>query len=470
MEVLINSKTDVNHEIEIIVPYEELRPLFEKAYRDEAKDIAIPGFRRGKAPIQIIRKRFGQAIEYQVIEKLSNDYFRTALEERNIVPIGQPVLHTLDYEPGGALTIKVNYETAPDVTVRDYKGVQLEKFVHTVTDEEVEDEILGLRKSQRTLTAAEIPTDENYLVTIDIQMLDDEGQPVPGKRNENMKVDLGDEQMSRDLISELYNMKAGEEKDVEFTHEHEDHEHVERARILVKTVEQVTLPEMTDEFAATVSQGQAETVDALYAFVRARLEEIWLDRYDRQLEQDLVNEIVKRNAFEVPQTILDNILDDMVKQLQDYQPDKKLPDDFNQEEYRKRREPEAKFTGQWMFIRDALIEAEGINVGDEDLEEKAAKDSEATGIDKERLVEFYKKSPQYTQNILVEKLLQALLSFSDIKEIDDNDISKTGLAPLDMNSFPHAHDHDHDHEHGHDHEHSSVEVVEDADSADEESK
>ena len=156
MEVLIHSKNDVDHEIEIIVPYEELLPLFEKAYREEAKNITLPGFRRGKAPLQIVRKRFGTSIEYQVIEKLSNDYFRTALEERDIKPLGQPVLHTLDYEPGGALTIKVDYETAPDLTPRDYKGVQLEKLVHEITEEEVSEEISGFLKSERTLTPEEI--------------------------------------------------------------------------------------------------------------------------------------------------------------------------------------------------------------------------------------------------------------------------------------------------------------------------
>ncbi|MBN1448191.1 MAG: trigger factor [Bacteroidetes bacterium] len=430
MEVLINSKTAVSHEIEIIVPYEELRPHFDKAYREEAKNIVIPGFRRGRVPLQIIKKRFGDAIEYQVIEKVSNEFFREAMEERDIKPIGQPVLHDLDYKPGEQLTMKVAYETEPEVLASNYKGLQLERLTHEVTDEEVDDEIQGLLKSQRTLDAVEQADDENHLVTIDIQMLDEDGKPKAGQRNENMKVDLDDENMSRDLIAELYNMKAGEEKDVELTHQHGDHEHIERAHIRVKSVERTTMPELDDAFAERVSNGDVKTVPELRRFIHTRLEELWENRYRQQLDNDLVGEIIKRNPFAVPESMIDSILDEWVKQLQERQPGKELPPDFDAEEYRKGRRQEAEYTAKWMFLRDSIIEQEGIKLEDADVEEKAARDSEAMGIDKERLIEFYKSSPQYTQTILMEKLMNFLHSESEIKDIDDNDISKTGMSPL----------------------------------------
>ncbi|HOJ05317.1 MAG TPA: trigger factor [Bacteroidota bacterium] len=452
MEVLIKSKSDVAHEIEINVPYEELAPHFEKAYREEARNITLPGFRRGKVPMQIIRKRFGQAIEYQVIEKLSNDFFKTALEERNITPIGQPVLHDMDYEPGSTLSIKVDYETAPEVVAKDYTGLQLERLVHTVTEEELDDEILALRKSRRQLEPADKPEDESFLVTIDIQMLDAQGEVIPGKGNDNMKVDLSDDNVNSDLASELYNLSVGEEKDVEFTHQHEDHEHVERWRIKVLRVERSTLPELDDAFAKEISNGEAESVDALRTVIRGRLEDLWRDRYERQLENDLVNEIIKHNHFDIPPSLLNSILDDMVKDLTERQPGKRLPDDFNHEEYRKYRTGEAEFIARWMFLRDSISELEGIKLEDEDVLEKARKDSEVYGIPPERLVEFYKSSPQYTQNILVEKLLRFLLASAEIKEVDDNDISHVGTTPLSFQDAmaQHEHGHDHDHDHAHD--------------------
>jgi trigger factor len=451
LEVLINNKTDVSHEIEIIVQNEELQPHFEKAYREEAKNIVIPGFRRGRVPLQMIKKRFGKEIEYQIIEKLSNDFFRNAMEERDIKLIGQPVLHDLDYKPGEALTIKVSYDTEPEVVAKDYLGLQLEHLTHAITDEEVDDEVNGVLKSRRTLEAVEKADDDNFLVTIDIQMLDEEGTPVPGQRNENMKVELDDEYVNRDLVAELLNMKVGEEKDVELTSTHGDHQHSEHAHIKVKSVERVTLPELDDAFVSEYTKGTSSTVQELRSMIHDRLVEIWEQRYRQQFENDVVNEVVKRNSFEVPPSVVESILDDWLKQVQEQQPGKQLPADFNVEEYRKGRSKEAAFTAQWMYLRDSIIEQEGIKLEDSDVEEKAARDSASMGIEKERLIEFYKSAPQYTQTMLVEKLLAYLTEHAEVKTIDDNDISRTGMDGISFEDHDHDH-HDHDHDHGHEHD------------------
>ncbi|MDX9759598.1 MAG: trigger factor [Bacteroidota bacterium] len=446
MEVLINSKSEVSHEIEIIVSSEELQPHFEKAYREEARKISIPGFRPGKVPVQVVKKRFGKEIEYSVIEKLSNEFFRTAIEERDIKPIGQPVLQDLDYKPGEPLTIKVAYDTEPEVVAKDYLGVQLERLAHTVTDEEVEDEIQRALKSRRTLEEVEKADDENFLVTVDIQMLDAEGTPVPGQRNENLKVELDDEYTNRDLVAELLNMKTGEEKDVELTHTHGDHEHTDRAHIKIVRVERVTLPDLTDDFAREYSNGEVETVKDLRRVVHERLEEVWRNRYQQQLDNDLVGEIVKRNPVAVPESIVENMIDEWMKSLREQQPGKKFPADFNETEYRTSRRPEAEFTAKWMYLRDSIIEQEGIKLEDADVEQKAAKDSEAMGIEKDRLIEFYKNAPQYTQSMLVEKLLAHLYAQAEIKDVDDNDLSRTGMDGVAFHEHDHDHDHDHDQE------------------------
>ncbi len=393
MEVLINSKSDVTHEIEIIVQNEELQPHFEKAYREEAKNIVIPGFRRGRVPLQIIKKRFGKEIEYQIIEKLSNEFFRNAIEERDIKPVGQPILHDLNYNPGEALTIKVSYDTEPDVVAKDYTGLQLEHLMHTITDEEIDEEVKGILKSRRTLEAVDKADDDDFLVTIDIQMLDEEGTPVAGQRNEDMKVELDDEYVNRDLVAELLNMKVGDEKDVELTSTHGDHEHTERAHIKVKTVERVTLPELNDEFVAEYTSGGASTEAELRTMIHDRLVEVWAQRYKQQFENDLVGEVVKRNGFEVPPSVIEGILDDWLKQAQEQQPGKQFPEGFDVEEYRKGRTKEAEFTAQWMYLRDSIIEQEGIKLEDSDVEDKAERDSVSMGIEKERLIEFYKNAP-----------------------------------------------------------------------------
>ena len=430
MEVLINSKSEVEHEIEIVVPYAELQPHFDKAYRSEAKNIVLPGFRKGRAPLQMIKKRFGNAIEYQVIEKLSNDYFKEAVEERDIHTVGQPQLVDMDYEPGENLTLKVTYETAPDIVAADYKGVQLERLTHEVTDEEIDEEMQQLRKNHRKLEEVEKADGEDYLVTCEIQALDDDGKPVPEKKNENLKVELDDENVHRDLKAELLNMKAGEEKDIELTHEHEDHQHIERAHVKVKTVERIELPEVDDTFASEASQGKATNVEQLRDLVITSLVASWEQRYKTQLETDLVEEIIKRNPFEVANGVITTIIDGWIEQTKESQPGKELPPDFDLDGYRKYREPEAISAAKWMYLRDSIVTQEKLTVDDSDLMAKAEKDSEQIGIDKEKLLEYYKGSPQFTDNLLAEKLLGWLLDSAEIKEIDDNDISKLGMEAV----------------------------------------
>lgn len=461
MEVLINSKTDVSHQIEIIVPAADLVPHFEKAYREEGRNLAMPGFRRGKVPLQIIKKRFGAAIEAQVLEKLSNDFFRTALEERNIHPVGQPVLDDIDYTPGEQLTVKISYETMPEVTATGYKGLQLEKLTHEVTDEEVEESIDRVREQRRTLEEADFADDENFIVTCDLQFLDENGEPVADKRRDNYAVDLRSEREHRDLKAELYNMRSGETKDVEFTEEDQNGEEVtERVRISVHKIERVTLPEINEEFCTATSGGEASTLDALRSFVRTKLEDDWRKHYQTRLENEAISEIVKQNSFDVPMAVVNDVLDNFVEDLKRQFQGRALPKEFNVAEYRTYREGEAKSLAQWAFIREHIIEQEGITIEDADIEAHARESAGQLGIDIDRLLPYYKESADVKNRLLQDKLVAFILENASIKEVNDQDVSGTALAPFaDVahdhdHTHDHAHDHDHDHAHDHDHDHA----------------
>lgn len=457
MDVLIHSKTSVEHEIEIVVSPEELAPHFEKAYREEAKNITLPGFRKGRAPVQLIRKRFGEAIEYQVIEKLSNEFFKQAVEERDIKPIGQPALHDLEYKPGLPLTIKISYQTAPDVVAADYLDIPLERLTHVVTDEEVEDEVNYLRQLHRTLENADRADEEGFLVTCDIQMLSSTGEPLPDQNRSNVKFDLGDETLNRDLKAELLNMHAGDEKDIELTHETKDgEEDIERARVQVNKIERIILPELDDEFAKLASQGRAESMDALRNDLRRRLEETWQKRYQSQLENDLISQIILRNPVDVPEFIVEEVLDDFVNQVAYRFPDKKLPDDFNADEFKEQRRAEAVAVAKWMFIRDSIIEKEVIKLEDADVESVAEERSAQLGISKEQMMDFYKNSAQMTNSILIDKLMKHLMNHASIRDVSDDDLSGTAMAPM------HIHHHDDD---VHDEDQPAEGVTDDNDSS-----
>jgi trigger factor len=453
LEVLINSHSDVEHEIEIVVPQEELREHFEKGYREHAKKISMPGFRPGKVPLQMIKRLYGPAIEAEVIEKLANDLFKQAIDERDIKPFGQPVLENIDMKPEAPVSIKIKYETMPDTEAKDYTGLQIERLRHNVTVDEVEDEIRYLLKSRKKLEEEEIALDDDYRVTCEIQMLDAEGNPIAGQKNDNLVVDLDDENLNRDLKAELLNMKVGEEKDVEFTHDNKDGgEDTERAHLKVLKVEKVTLPELDDAFANEVTHGRYVTVEALREGLFADLNANWKQRYDQLFETEIRNEIIRRNIFAVPSQMVENMKTEYLNHLRDRQPDKKLPENFDVDDYKKSIDNEVVSLIRWMFLRDSIIKQENIAVADEDVMAKAEEEAAKLHIEKERLLEYYKTSSATSDQILNDKLLRFLADASEIKDVNDDDISQSPLMPFAEIPHDHEHDHDHDH-HGHDHEH-----------------
>jgi FKBP-type peptidyl-prolyl cis-trans isomerase (trigger factor) len=214
---------------------------------------------------------------------------------------------------------------------------------------------------------------------------------------------------------------------------------------------------LTDEFATEITEGTVTTMQELYPDIRRRMEEFWKKRYEEQLNNDLIAELVRRNNIDIPDSIVTSILDDMLKDYQNRLPDKKLPPDFDERDFRERGKKQAVFTAQWMYIRDAIIEKEGIDFDDTEIAEKAEEISRNTGIDSEQVLELFKSVPQYSDTFLFEKLLKLLQSWSDIKDVNDNDISSTGMSPLHIgqeHATPHDHhSHDHDHSHVHDHTH-----------------
>src|SRR5512147_1334482 len=127
MEVAVNDITDVQKEIHIIASPGELIPHFEEAYKREQPKIEIKGFRKGKAPIDLVKKMYGESIEYGALDVIASDIFREVAVERHIHPIGEPVLTDMHYHRGEPLSFKVKYEVKPSVTLGEYKGIPAEK-------------------------------------------------------------------------------------------------------------------------------------------------------------------------------------------------------------------------------------------------------------------------------------------------------------------------------------------------------
>jgi trigger factor len=416
MDVSITDITEVEKEISIHASAGELVPHFEKAYQRYLPTIEIKGFRKGKAPIDLVKKIHGESIEYNALDTIASEVYRSVVQERNIHPIGDPVLTDIDYKRGEALTFKIKYEVKPNFKLADYKGVAVEKLIHPVTDKEIEDELLRLRKANSTSTEAASAADDEHVVIADIQQLDESGTPLIGKKNADTRLYLAGGTMYQEIKDALRNAAPGETKRVKFETEHEGKKQINHLELAVKKVEKVNIPELDNELVKKVTKDKMSTVDEFLSHLREDLGNYWKDQSERTLIDALIGEIVRRHDFVVPETLVRGITDSLIEDLQNRYPNKKLPSDFDEGQFREQNRGYAVFQAKWYLIRERLIEAEQLTVSDADIEQHAAIEATKIGIEQERLVSFYKSSDAAKDKILSDKLLRFLKDQAIITE------------------------------------------------------
>lgn len=421
MEVKVHTITDVSREVEIEASAQELQPHFEKAYRGYQSKVELKGFRKGKAPLDMIKKLYGEMIEQDSLETVANELYRTVAKEKELKPVGDPMLVDMDYKKGDGFRFKIKYDVRPQIDLKSYKGIPVEKIVHHVTDEEVEVELLRLRRVDAEVEAVQHVADTEHVVTVDIQELDDAGVPMIGKKTENTRFYLADSQLEQPFKDALKAAEVGGEYFVKFEHQHGDHAHKVNAKLTAKKIEKVKLPALDDEFVSKITKGKVTTVEQLKTGLKEDLVSYWKAKSDRQVLASITGELLRRHDFQVPESLVRSILDGLVEEVKNESPGKQLPKDFNAEKFFEENRAYAIYQAKWALLREELIRAEKISTDDGDLLRLAEEESARIGIEKDRLVNYYKSSEQVKDRIVGEKLVRLLIESAKIKEVEEKE-------------------------------------------------
>src|SRR5258706_2707628 len=236
MDLSITDINDVRKEIQVTAYADDLVPHFEKAYKEKLPKIEIKGFRKGRVPLDLVKKLHGEAIEHDSLDSIVNDVYRQVVQERNIQPIGDPVLTKMDYRRGEALTFKITYEIAPVFELGEYKGISVEKPVHKVTDAEVENEILRLRRSDSTMSEVPEAADDEHVLTVDIQETDPAGSPLIGRKTSDARLHLAHETIYADIKAAFTNASTRMTHQATHTKENKDKEQASFMQIYVNDI------------------------------------------------------------------------------------------------------------------------------------------------------------------------------------------------------------------------------------------
>ena len=419
MEVTVQSLSDVLRTAEITATPEDLAPYFNKAYLEYRKKIEIRGFRKGKAPIDIVKKLYGDLIENDSLNEIATDFYRRAVKEKELKPIGEPTLVDMDYKQGESFRCKIQFDVRPQIVVKEYKGIEVEKFIHTITDDEVEKELIRLQRSNSTMEEVEVVTSPEHIVTATLQDLDETGAPLIGKKSENIRFYLADEQLEQPFKDALKEAKKKGEYSVQFEHKHEEHTHTVNTQLIVNKIEKVTLPALDDTFVSKITKNKFTSLETLRANIKEEIIAYWKEKSDRQVINSLTAEIIRRHEFQVPESLIRSVLDGLLEEIKNEYPDKRLPADFNDEKFKEENRPYAIYQAKWALLREELVKAENVTASDEDLEILAEEESAKIKIPKDRLISYYKSSDQIKDRLIGDKLLKLLVSSSKIKEVPE---------------------------------------------------
>jgi len=416
VEVNTKTITKTKEGAEITATAEEIKPHFDKVQEDFRAKAEIKGFRKGKAPLSLIKKMYKDAIESEAINEIVNQLFSQAVSEQKLLPVGEPVLKNVEYKPDEDFTFSVEYEVIPEIELKDYKNIEVEKPVQKVTDEMVERELESLRLNYATRSDADAVTDTYHSLTVDIQELDEQGMAIIGKRSQDQVINLFDERYEQELVNPLLNAEKGGEYVIKYSHDHGEHKHNVHIKASVKKIEKVTLPELTDEFVKEKFKDKFESVEQLHGDVRNQIQTIFEQESSRTVRNRIADEIVKRHDFPVPEALISKVFDQMIEDLKSRMPENKLPPDFDRHAFEAEYYPQAEWQAKWSILRDKLFSTENIEVEDKDIEDRAEKDAVQYGVGKEQVLNLYKSNHQILDSIMHNKLMDVLESYASISE------------------------------------------------------
>ena len=425
METKINDLTTSDKELEVTLSYSEVKEDIDSEVKKQTKKLQLPGFRKGKAPLSIIKKMYGDALEHEASEKVANSKFWKIAKEQDIIPIGQPTLIDIHFHPNEELHFKVQYETYPVLEVKNYMDQEIEVPDFIVKDEEVEQEIKYIRQANATQEDADVIGDENnYLIDVDLLRIDEKGEPFENTEKQNIKVDLSDPKVNPELVENAKGKKVGDTINFTFKREAEPQkedegkdkaEEVLNFTATVTSIKKNILPELTDELIKKVTKDKVENEADLREGIKKDIQDYYNRQTDTIIRNKIVSLIVEKNDFVPPKTLVHNLLEDLLKKEEE-QAKKGGNRLFNREETKIRLKPYAESEVKWYLLKNEIEKKEKIEVDEETLKELAKKEAVSTGLSEEKLLNYY-KSPNYQNTLLDQKLFEFLKEKNTIKKV-----------------------------------------------------
>ena len=298
-------------ELELEIPAEEVQKAVERVAREFARMARVPGFRPGKAPVTLIRRRFAEDIKSEVLQSLVPDRIEQAVNEQKLVPVTRPQVDKVDYAEGGPLKFRATFEVLPEFELGDYKSLEIEVETLEISDADVEKTLNEMRERAATFVPVEARAIENG----DFAQLKLMGTPQGGGeplQADNVLCQIGAEETIDAFNENLRGAHAGDHRrfEVRYPEDYPDARlagKVYNYAVEVVAIKEKKLPELNDEFAKDVSD--AATLEALRSKIRQSLEAARDHRQTEQAQERILAKLIAAHEFPVPAALVEHQMD-----------------------------------------------------------------------------------------------------------------------------------------------------------------
>ena len=422
--------------INVEVPFEELKPDFDRAYKALAQQIRLPGFRPGKAPAKLLEARVGRgAVLEQVVNDALPSRYSEAVTSENVKVIGQPEIEITKIEDGTELTFTAEVDVRPEIELPDYSAISVVVDPLEISDEAVDEQLQSLRQRFGTLTGVDRPVQSGDFVSIDLSATVD-GESVDEATASGLSHEVGSGQLIDGLDDAIVGVSADESK--EFTPTLVAGEYAGKEAVVtvkVVSVKERELPEADDEFAQLASE--FDTFDELLADLRTRVERVAKVEQAGQIRDKVLETLLETVEVPAPEAVVKAEVDSQVHEAihgldhnEDALAELLESQGSSREEFDKDVQEGAEKSVRTQLLLDAIADAENTQVGQDELTERIIFQAQRYGMPPEQFIQQVQQANQLGAVFADVKRGKALASVVERVTVTDTSGASVDTAEL----------------------------------------
>src|SRR5919108_1494763 len=428
MKIDVEELSSIQRKIRVELPAETVAGEFSRAYQNLGRRVRVKGFRAGKTPRSILQGMYGEEIRGQVRSHLVEDFLGEVIKDRGLQIVSQPEIEADDLAEGRAFSFSAVFEVKPDMEVKDYLGIAVEKVRLSVTDAQVEEALRRLQESHARLE----PVDNREVVQQgDFVTLDFEGsiggKPFPGGNSKNYLLEVGAGKALPQFENALIGVSVGGQQTIHLTYP-EDYPNGELSgkaaefSVVVHDIKQRVLAPLDDDFAK--DHGEYGSLEQLKATIRARLENELKHVQDEALKEQVISRLIETHSFTPPPAMVERQTRYLMERSQNQLPGHAASESESapsMQATRKTLETRALRQVQATLLVEKISQLEKIEVPDKDVQARIDTLAKAAGDHGKSVRDIYSRPDNRDElraQLIFEQTLNFLLARANIKEVD----------------------------------------------------